>query len=190
MGDDREWLDTLDSLGLACSYGVDLPAAFRRLSGEPPADIQATFDEAWGHSFTGDPNNRIAVQLDRLGDWDLIIEPNGYLASAYGDRLTAEGGRLVSMYWNVNGYDGLSAAQDGAWVRQVALPGPHGVEVGEPLEQELGLAWTPADGPPWERHSRRSMLTLIERTCGAALDADRLLHGARRTLLVVEPPRA
>ncbi len=188
VGDDRAWLDTLDSLGLACAYGIDLRAAFSQLGGQPSEQTLATFDETFEQSFGGGPNNRIAVQLDRLGDWDLIIEPNGYLANGYADRLTAEGGRLVSMYWNVNGYDSLSAAQDGSWVRRMGLPGPH-TEEGQPLDEEHGLVWAEAEGPPWARHSRRSMLTVIERTCGASLDADRLFREARPTLLVAEPPR-
>jgi hypothetical protein len=121
-------------------------------------------DYAWG---------AVLGQPDRLGDWDVIIEPNGWAASMP-ETLEAlsTGGTAVNAFWNVNAVVTFGLARAGSLVRSfdaLLYDNP-----ATPLAEEVGLPW--GVGSP-----RASLLALVERLTGVRIDRGWLLETPRPT---------
>jgi hypothetical protein len=124
-------------------------------------------DHAWGS---------VEVQVDALGDWTVLVEPNGFV-TAYDDvlsRLSADG-KAGNAFWNVNANMRFGWAVDGTVIRQFdpllydpagALPDEAGLPFGHP-GRPIGAA-----------------LTLLARLTGVDIDQHWLLDRARATFVV------
>ena len=124
-------------------------------------------DFAWGS---------VVAQVDRLGDWDAIIEPNGWAASMPETlaQLSAAG-VAVNVFWNVEAVVTFGLARAGALVRE--FNGLLYNDGREPLPEEDGLAWG-VEAP------RASCFAVMERVTGITLERDWLLNRARATYVV------
>jgi hypothetical protein len=124
-------------------------------------------DFAWGS---------VLAQSDRLGEWDVIIEPNGWAAS---DPETvaalSTNGVAVNAFWNVNAVVTFSLARMGALIRSFDALLYN--DDGQPLPEERDLDW--GVGAP-----RASALALMERITGMPLEHDWLLDTPRRSFVV------
>ncbi len=140
--------------------------------GQALAEAFALEDFAWGS---------VLAQSDRLGDWDVIIEPCGWAASVPETlaRLSA-GGSAINVFWNVNAVITFSLARAGALVRTFdALLYD---EAADALPEEQGLRWG-VDAP------RASALAVMERLTGVPVEREWLLGRARRSFVVPLEPR-
>jgi Family of unknown function (DUF6461) len=124
-------------------------------------------DFAWGS---------VIAQSDRLGDWDVLIEPNGWAASLPETlvRLSSNG-VAINVFWNVNAVVTFSLARTGTLVR--TFDGLLYDDGGDPLPEEQDLPWG-VDAP------RASVLAVMERLTGMALEREWLLGLARRSFVV------
>ena len=122
------------------------------------------------------PSRSVEVQVDAIGDWTVLIEPNGWV-TAYEDVLTrlSEGGKAGNVFWNVNANMRFGWAIGGTLIRLFdpllydadgALPEEAGLPFGHP-GQPLGAA-----------------LALLARLTGVVIDQSWLLHRARPTFVV------
>jgi Family of unknown function (DUF6461) len=130
--------------------------------------IQRLDDYAWGS---------VLAQTDTLGDWSVLLEPMGWVASDPGvlARLS-EGGSAVNVYWNVNGVMSFGLARDGVLVRQFdpllyddaadALPEERDLPFGEPGRVVA------------------ASLALLTRMTGVRIDRTWLLERPRPTFVV------
>jgi hypothetical protein len=124
-------------------------------------------DFAWGS---------VLAQSDRIGDWDAIIEPNGWAAADPETVVSlSTNGVAVNVFWNVNAVVTFSLARRGALLRTFdALLYNDG---GPPLPEEQGLAWG-VEAP------RASALALMERMTGTPIAREWLLDTPRRSFVV------
>ena len=124
-------------------------------------------DYAWGS---------VAVQVDTIGDWTVLVEPNGWVTS-YGDSLSrlSEGGRAGNVFWNVNANMSFGWAVDGALVRQF-----------DPLLYDADGALPEEADLPYGHPGRATgaALTLLTRLTGVIIDPSWLLDQARPTFIV------
>jgi hypothetical protein len=124
-------------------------------------------DFAWGS---------VVAQVDRLGDWGVIIEPNGWAASLPDTlvRLSANG-VAINVFWNVNAVVTFALARGGSLMRAFdALLYSDG---GVPLPEERGLPWG-------VKAPRAGALAVMDRLTGVPLGRDWLLGRARRSFVV------
>ena len=160
----QSWTDSVEAVALALVEGGQVASVLEALGADPATERLATFAEAEAQQDYA--TGSYAVQVERVGDWTLVVEPNGYLSSLP-DRVVAlsREGRVVSVYWNVNAQMRFQYAVGGAMVRSFdpLLPGL-GPE-GEPLPEEAGLPF----GVGGE-DSRVAAVTLAERLTGASIE--------------------
>jgi len=119
---------------------------------------------------------KIVIAVDELGDWTVIVEPNGYLTS-FPRTLEAlsDGGRAGNVYWNVNAVMSFGWAVDGRLVRQFD-PLLYDSEGALPEERDLPFG---RPGAP-----QAAALALLERLTGTRVDRDWLLERARPAYVV------
>jgi hypothetical protein len=128
-------------------------------------------DFAWGS---------LVAQVDELGGWSVIVEPNGWAAStpAALARLSRLG-RAFNVCWNVNADMTFGAATGGAIVRQFD-PLLYD-DADDRLAEEAGLPF----GRP--EQVRAASLALLTRLTGVGIDPTWLLDRERRTFIVRAP---
>lgn len=184
---DYRWADTsrdpsLDALALTLiePAGADHLAALeprRQLPGHLTVaeclDAMLTLDDfAWGS---------VLAQTDQLGQWSVILEPCGWVASLPGvlARLAA-GGRAMNVFWNVNAVMSFCLAAGGVVIREFD-PLLYD-EAAERLPEEIDLPF----GQPGQ--VRAASLALLTRLSGERVDPAWLLGRARPTFVVPIPP--
>jgi hypothetical protein len=175
------WAESEDALVEAVSITLIQPADGSALAAlRPRREITAplTFEEALAEAFALDDFawGSVLAQSDRLGDWDVIIEPCGWAASVPETlaHLSA-GGTAINVFWNVNAVVTFSLARTRALVRTFdALLYD---DAADALPEERGLRWG-ADAP------RASALAVMERLTGVPVERDWLLGRARRSFVV------
>jgi hypothetical protein len=119
--------------------------------------------------------------VDELDGWTTLIEPFGW-AGATPDvlaRLSADGGRAVNVYWNVNALMHVGWADDG---RNVASFDPlldDRLDGREPEENDLPF------GDP--ERALRAALVLAERLTGVRIERTWLLDRTRPTSEIPVP---
>lgn len=130
----------------------------------------AVDDYAWGS---------VMVQTDALGDWSVLLEPNGWAASQPEVvALLSEQGEAINVFWNVNSDMSICLAQRGAVVRQFD---PLLYDARGSLAEEAGLPF----GEPGR--VRAASLAFLTRTTGLQIDRAWLLERQRPTYLVPVP---
>lgn len=120
-------------------------------------------DFAWGS---------VLAQTDSLGQWCIVIEPNGWATSLPEtvSRLSA-GGVAVNVFWNVSAVMSFSFARLGTLVRTF-----------DPLLYDDHLALAEEHGIVWGAAAPRAgALALMERLTGERIDRAWLLDRARPT---------
>jgi hypothetical protein len=124
-------------------------------------------DHAWGS---------VEVQVDALGDWTVLVEPNGFV-TAYDDVLTrlSEGGKAGNVFWNVNANMRFGWAVDGTLIRQF-----------DPLLYDAAGALPEEAGLPFGHPGRPigAALALLAGLTGVDIDQPWLLGRARPTFVV------
>jgi hypothetical protein len=171
------WLNDIDALSITLAVDVDFRAGLQGLGGQVVREFQATFGDV----------TELGMQFDRLGGYDVVIEPNGWILSSWARQFTRPGGRLLNIFWNVNGNHRIVAAEAGQVVRY-REPGDVGEDQGRPLPGEAGLSFDMDDEKWWFTTMRRSMVALLERTSGGTIDEPWLLQVPRPTWELVAPP--
>jgi hypothetical protein len=117
---DYQWAessDAPDAVGLTFVSGVDRNEVAKRLECDPSSRHIADFGAAEGEQ--DHTRDRLVVQLDEVGDWIVVVEPNGYLGSV--PEILADlsqGGRALSVFWNVNALMRVCYAEGGQLRRQ------------------------------------------------------------------------
>jgi hypothetical protein len=175
------WAENEDPLVDAVSITLVQPADGSALAAlRPRREISArlTVEQALAEAFALDDYawGSVLAQSDRLGDWDVIIEPCGWAASVSETlaRLSV-GGAAINVFWNVNAVITFSLARAGVMIRTFdALLYDDGADA---LPEEQGLRWG-VDAP------RASALALMERLTGMPVERDWLLGRARRSFVV------
>ena len=176
---DYAWADTsgdprLDALAIALVTPIraDPIAVLRPRESLGTLTVEQTLDR----SLEIDGWDIVEVGVDAIGDWTVLVEPNGWV-TAYGDVLSrlSEGGQAGSVFWNVNAHMSFGWAVDGTLVRQFD-PLLHDADGA--LPEEAGLAF----GDPGRTGG--AALTLLTRLTGVAIDRDWLLDRARPTFVV------
>jgi hypothetical protein len=126
-------------------------------------------DFAWGSEVT---------LIDRLADWTVAIQPNGWGTSLPEEvtRLSV-GGQAANVYWNVNAVMSASFARDGALVRTFD---PLLYDAAGALDHEQGL-------PFGVHHARAAALAFMARVTGVVIERDWLLAPRRPTYRVRIP---
>lgn len=167
------WAEDVDAISLTMVRGLAAEAAIAQLRLRPLDDSHPrTFAAAWQ---THRPERfDWFVQLDRLGDWLVIIEDNGFLGCLpeYLGALSADG-EAVNLYWNVNFNTKFGYARAGSVVRAFDPRGING-EDGEPLAVEADIDFADEDAD-----TAGLMLLLMERITGETPDVDWLMQRAR-----------
>ena len=180
------WVDALDAYCLSRWRGLDIDAALEALTGPPHSVLDADYAEAMQASYTA-PGSPQPVQRASLGGHDVCLVPNGWLINVYGPTLTANGGEILSVFWNVNGTMNMSLARNGEQVRSFE-PYLRDEGVGSPLEWEALVDWTEEPAPYWNRTQKRSLPHLFALACGQDFDEDWLVHTTRPTRILIAPP--
>jgi len=118
----------------------------------------------------------VEVQVDAVGDWTVLVEPNGWL-TAYGDVLSrlSQGGKAGSVFWNVNAHMSFGWAVDGTLIRWFD---PLLYDADGALPEEADLPF----GHPG--HPQAAALALLTRLTGVIVDQSWLLDRARPTFVV------
>jgi len=174
------WAENEYPLVEAISITLVQPADGSALTAlRPRSEISARLTVAQGlaEAFTLDDFawGSVLAQSDRLGDWDVIIEPCGWAGSIPETlaRLSV-GGTAINVFWNVNAVITFSLARTGALVRTFdALL----YDAADALPEEQALRWG-VDAP------RASALALMERLTGLPVERDWLLQRARRSFVI------
>lgn len=112
--------------------------------------------------------NREPLLIDRLGDWLVLLAPNGFEFSNPGVAAGASRlGRVISVFWNVNAVMRVLVA-DGGQITRSFDPLIVDDAEGTPLSEESGLPFG-APGRP-----RAASLELAERLTGQRLTRSRV----------------
>jgi Family of unknown function (DUF6461) len=127
----------LDALAIAfVAYPGALADVFRASGNRWEAAERSTMDRVL-HLVHGFDVNREPVLLGRLGDWHVLLAPNGFAFSYPGVAAGASRlGRVVSVFWNVNAVMRVLVADGGQITRRFD---PLIVDDGTPLPEESGL---------------------------------------------------
>ena len=135
-----------------------------------------TVDQALDRSLEVNDWRSVEVQVDAIGDWTLLVEPNGWV-TAYGEALSrlSEGGKAGNDFWNVNAHMRFGWAVDGTLIRQFD---PLLYDADGALPEEAGLPF----GHPGL--SGGAALALLTRLTGVEIDQSGLLDRARPTFVV------
>lgn len=160
----RYWGDEVMAVTLALVEGNRLSFVLETLGAAAETKRTATFDEAEVQQLW---DGSAVFQVELLDRWTLIVEPNGFLAWQPDNVLALSlGGRVVSVYWNVNGHHRFQYAVDGCMVRDFDPCLPDVCPMGAPLLEETGLMFglggilPPAD----------AAVALAQRLTGAQID--------------------
>ena len=175
-----EWADEIMAVAITFVRGLALQEVGDLIGVQWSTERTATFSEAlWLQAESAAP----VVQAGQLGDWVVVVEPNGFLTtmSATAAALSARG-MVVSVFWNVNRVMNLVVARGGAVVRRFDPLLIASTAQGEPLPEEAGLVFGEADPSPLV-----AALELAERLTGVAIDKTWLLHEPRRTWAAAGP---
>jgi Family of unknown function (DUF6461) len=177
------WVDDVMAVTVTLVRGMDLRHAGDLLEVRWASERVEIFDDAqWRQVEAMSP----VVQADELGDWLVLVEPNGWLTTLPDTAAAlSRGGSLVSVYWNARALMRFVLARDGAVVRAFDPLLYELAPVGDPLPQEQGLVF----GDP-ETSPRIAAMELAERLTGVRIDRDWLLDTPRRSWLVPEPVRS
>jgi len=178
-----DWVDADDprlaALSLTLVRGAGEPP-LERLGPIRPLPGLLTIGEAGDAMLTAFDRSRLAVQVDELGGWTILLEPFGW-AGATPEVLArlSEGGRAVNVFWNVNAVMHMGWADNGGIVESF-----------DPLLDDRADHRTPAEadlpfGDP-ERALRASFV-LAERLTGVRIERDWLLDRRRPTSEIPVP---
>ena len=184
MTEAETWANApIEAVCVAFSRG--LPSGkHRKVFGITPKTTAASlpFDEAlWSQTDDGDEDPKTIVQVDRLGDWNVSIEPNGFIASLpeVTSSLSANGEAIVA-FWNVN--------YDATFLRAIAGEVVRRFDpVAKDLDDGLGDPLPEEDGLPWDDEWRGSLMVLVERLVGVELTPQWLLERERATYIGKQP---
>ncbi len=177
---DYAWAEDVVAVTVAFVRGMELRDVGGLLGFQWSSERDATFAEAsWQQA---DDPVTCPVQAAEVGDWVVLVEPNGFQTSLPGTLAAlSRGGVAVAVFWNVNMDMSVGVARDGAVVRSFdpLLFGVGGQ--GEPLPQEEGLPFGP-DGA-----ARPAALELAERLTGVRIEKAWLLEAPHRTWSTTGP---
>jgi hypothetical protein len=169
-----EWADSAEALTVALAKGISEQTMRTALVLDPKSAFEANFSEALDrqdHRGEG-----YIVQIDEVGGWLAVIEPNGFLLSLPEIIVPmSRHGHVISAFWNVNSAMEFILAVGGR-VRRRFDPLLYTADE-DALPEESGLPF----GHPG--HPRAAALTLIARLTGATLTADWVLKKRRATLV-------
>ena len=175
-----EWADEIMAVTITLVRGLGWREVGDLIGVQWSTERTSTFHDAqWWQVDTMAP----VVQAGRLGDWLVVVEPNGYL-TAMPDTAAAvsAGGTAVSVYWNVNRLMNVVVARDGTVVRRFDPLLFASTARGEPLPEEAGLVFGQVEPPPLI-----AALELAERVTGVRIEKRWLLDEPRRTWAATEP---
>jgi hypothetical protein len=183
MTGDHQPLDSYMAhpLCLTWCHGLDDEETLLRIGGLPDTIARRDFLETVTAAYDALPQLSGAALAGKLGQWTLIIEPNGF----QGSRLPlladlSSDGRAMSIFWNVNGDAQITYAEHG---RIIAVIDPFDPEEGDGEEGFLqrweGVAELDED---W----RVGALSLAETVVGQRLGAD--WFGEPRLSAIVQAP--
>lgn len=143
----------------------------------PASERLATYDEALGEQDF--ESGTFVVQVREVNRCTVLVEPNGYLSSMpdAAVALSAGGGTVVSVFWNVNAQMQFLLARDGKLLRRFDPLLPELVSEGAPLAEEKDLVFGEHDDDP-----RETALALAGRLTQAHVTRRWLLDGAHPTL--------
>jgi Family of unknown function (DUF6461) len=159
-----EWTDEIEAISLTLVQQADLTAVLRLTEVDPDSSEEMTFDDVLDLEAQ---EERRGVQIETLGYWTAVIEPNGYRTSlAEVLAPLSAGGRAVNVFWNVNAVMSFGLAVDGAMVREFD-PVLAEQRVGTPLPEEAGLELFSEDTP-----SQQACMMLLERITGVKITQD------------------
>ena len=171
---DYAWADDVVGVTVAFVRGMQLREVGDLLGFQWASEREATFTEAtWqqaNHPLT------YPVQAAEVGDWVVLVEPNGFQASLPTTiAALSRAGTAISVFWNVNRHMSVAVARDGTVVRSFD-PLLFGVGAqGEPLPQEEGLPFGQ------EGAAVPAALELAERLTGVRIEKAWLLEAPHRT---------
>ncbi len=176
------WADEVMASTISVIRGPDDATLMNRMNLDPTSREDLDWDGASDRQSDAIAEGASIVQLDRLDDWTVVIEPNGFITP--GPELTAllsTDGRAASSYWNVNALMIFAWAIDGHLRRWFDPLLGHGE--GSPLPEEDALPF----GYPGQ--PRAAMLALMERLTGVAIEQDWLIGPVRPSYLIPPRPR-
>ena len=183
MGD-YWWAEEVVAVTVTWVNGLDLRQVGDLLGFVWPSERLATFSEAEGQL---DYDTEVyAIQVAEVGDWLVMVEPNGYLSSRPQTvEPLSRGGTAVSVFWNVNAVMSVAVARGGKLVREfdpllfdaASSPGR-----GDRPPAELDLAFGQDGSDP-----RALALEFAARLTGAGMEPAWLLEGTRRTWSAAGP---
>lgn len=164
VSDSGSWTDAWDALCVTLTLSLGPGEAARLMAlGEFEAFPDLSSAEAWvSQSETYD---RAWFATGAVDDWTFVWEANGWQGVTPDVALRlADGGPLLSMFWNVNSVMSFLAMDGGQVVRQFDPlfhdEQPPTDDVGAPLSSESGLEW--------EEAPRLSGLALLSVLAGTA----------------------
>ncbi len=174
----NSWGDAVEAVALAWVEGDKVPFVLATLGANTKSHRIRTFDEAEGEQ--AHEGGTFAIQMEVLPGWNRVVEPNGYLSSLPENLLAlSQGGRAVSVYWNVNAQMRFQYAVHGVLRRSFDPLLPDLGPEGEPLPEESGLGFGDEDKEP-----RVAALLVAQRLTGITTDMRELLDTPRPTWTV------
>lgn len=162
--------------------GLDVEESLLRIGGLPQTITSRDFPETVEAAYSALPQHSGAALSGKLGQWILIVEPNGFQGSrlpVLAD-LSSEG-RAMSVVWNVNGDAQIAYAERG---RIIAVIDPFDPGKGDGDEEFL-LRWE--DVAELDEDWRVAALRLAETVVGQRLGAD-WFSEPRHSMIVQAPP--
>ena len=175
-----DWADEIMAVAITFVRGVGWREVGDLIGVQWSTERIATFHDAqWQQVDSMAP----VVQAASLGDWLVLVEPNGYLTtmSETAAALSA-GGMAVSVFWNVNRLMNLVLAREGAVIRRFDPLLFASTAWGEPLPEEAGLVFGEVEPSPLI-----AALELTERLTGVRVERTWLLDEPRPTWAATEP---
>jgi hypothetical protein len=175
-----EWADEITAVTITLVRDLGLREVGDLIGVQWSTERSSTFHDAqWQQADTVTP----VVQAEQLGDWLVVVEPNGFLTTMPDTvaALSADGA-AVSVYWNVNRLMNVVVARDGAVVRRFDPLLFASTAQGEPLAEEAGLVFGQVEPSPLI-----AALELAERVTGVRIEKEWLLDEPRRTWAAHEP---
>lgn len=162
--------------------GIDVEEALLRIGGLPQTITRRDLPETISAAYDALPQYSGSALTGKLGQWTLIVEPNGF----QGSRLPvladlSSDGRAMSVFWNVNGDAQIAYAERG---RIIAVIDPFDPEEGDGDEGFL-LRWESV--AELDEDWRVGALRLAETVVGQRLGAD-WFSEPRLSAIVQAPP--
>jgi hypothetical protein len=143
-----------------------------------PGTLDTVLDIVDGFDFDREP-----LLIDRLGEWHVLLAPNGYEFS-YPDLAARVSriGRFISVFWNVNALMRILVAEKGKVMRDFD-PLLIADSAGEPLPEEAGLPFGQPAAP-----LRAACLVFTERMTDQRISRDWILGEKSAVVLDRSPP--